>query len=179
MDDRNLLLGRPRLEVVDTPSAGPHRVSRWSLLLGIATAVFSLVPQVVSRESRCVVPCWRAWQCRLQPSLRASALSTLCTSLLPPLVRGGSRYGFTGDRRSSGNCAGRGPLSISRFINVAVRHTSLRAAWLMMTVPLPTGEKGAAQSLIRTEAQVVIRAHPRTPPRRSTAKKSISSFHTW
>ncbi len=48
--DRNLLLGRPRLEVVDTRSAGPHRVSRCALLLGIATAAFSLVPQVVSRE---------------------------------------------------------------------------------------------------------------------------------
>ena len=48
--DRNLLLGRPRREVVDTLSAWPHRVSRCSLLLGIATAVFSLVPQVVSME---------------------------------------------------------------------------------------------------------------------------------
>ncbi len=50
---------------------------------------------------------------------------------------------------------------------------------LMMSVPLLMGEKGAAQSLRRVEAQVVIRAHPRTPPRRSTAKKSVSSFHTW
>src|ERR1700675_223671 len=118
-------------------------------------------------------------ECRLQPSLRASALSTPCTDLLPPSIRGASRYEFTGDRQSWSNCAGRGPPSIARRINVAVRHTSLRAAWLMMTVPLPTGEKGAAQSQIRAEAQVVIRAHPRTPPRRSTAKKSVSSFHTW
>jgi len=123
-------------------------------------------------------PLPRSWECRLQPSLRASALSTPRTSLLPPQL-GGARYGFTGDRRSSGNRAGRGPPSIARRINVAVRHPSLRAAWLMMTVPLPSGEKGAAQSLIRAEAQVVIRAHPRTPPRRSTAKKSVSSFHTW
>ena len=42
-------MGRPWLEVVDTPSADPHRVSRCSFLLGIATAEFSLVPQVVSR----------------------------------------------------------------------------------------------------------------------------------
>ncbi len=71
------------------------------------------------------------------------------------------------------------PLTLGSLIDVAVRHTSLRAAGLMMTVPLPTGEKGAAQSLIRTEAQGVTRAHPRTPPRQSTAKKSVSSFHTW
>ena len=71
------------------------------------------------------------------------------------------------------------PLTLGNLINnVAVRHTSLRAAWLMMTVPLLTGEKGAAQSLPRAEAHVLIRAHPRTPPRRSTAKKSVSSFHT-
>jgi len=43
-------LGWPRREVVDTLSAGPHRVSRCSFFLGIATAVFSLVPQVVSME---------------------------------------------------------------------------------------------------------------------------------
>src|SRR3990172_9362904 len=48
--DRNLLSGGPRLEVVHTPSAGPRGVSRWSFLLGIATAVFSVVPQVVSRQ---------------------------------------------------------------------------------------------------------------------------------
>ena len=48
--DRNLLLGRPRREVVDTPSAGPHRINCCSVLLGIATVGFSLVPQVVSRE---------------------------------------------------------------------------------------------------------------------------------
>jgi len=49
--DRNLLLGRPRLEVVGTPSAGPHCVSRCSCLLGIATVIVSLVPQFVSRGS--------------------------------------------------------------------------------------------------------------------------------
>ena len=51
------------------------------------------------------------------------------------------------------------PLTLGNLINVAVRHTSLRAAWLMMPVPLPTGEKGAAQSRMRAEAQIVIRAH--------------------
>jgi hypothetical protein len=71
------------------------------------------------------------------------------------------------------------PLTLGNLIDVAVRHTSLRAAWLMMPVPLLTGERGAAQSLPRAEAHVLIRAHPRTPPRRSTAKKSVSSFHTW
>jgi len=40
-------LGRPRLEVEDSPSAGPHRISRWSLPLGIATVVISLVPLVM------------------------------------------------------------------------------------------------------------------------------------
>jgi hypothetical protein len=50
--DRNLLLGRPWLEVMDTPSAGPHRISRCSFFLGITTAGLSLVPQVVSSEKR-------------------------------------------------------------------------------------------------------------------------------
>ena len=49
--DSNLLLGRPRLAVADTPSAGPHRLGRCSLLRGIAIAVFSMVPQVGSREN--------------------------------------------------------------------------------------------------------------------------------
>ena len=53
---------------------------------------------------------------------------------------------------------------LGRGINVAVRHPSLRAAGLMMSVPLPTGEQGAAHSVRRAEAQGVIRAHPRTPP---------------
>ncbi len=35
--DRNLLLGRPWLYVMDAPPAGPHRVSRCSLWLGMAT----------------------------------------------------------------------------------------------------------------------------------------------
>ena len=71
MGDRNLLWGRPPLEVVDIPSAGPHRLSRCYFLLGIATEVFSLVPLVVSRGSRCVVPCSWGWQCRLQPLICA------------------------------------------------------------------------------------------------------------
>ena len=48
--DRNLLLRELLLEVVDAPSAGLHCVSRCSSLLGIATAVISLLPQVVSTE---------------------------------------------------------------------------------------------------------------------------------
>ncbi len=47
--DRNLLLGRPWLQVMDAPSAGPHRVSRCSLWLGIATGIL-VGSQVVSRE---------------------------------------------------------------------------------------------------------------------------------
>lgn len=42
--DGNLLLGRPRPVVVDTPSAGPLRISRSFFLLGIAAAGCSLVP---------------------------------------------------------------------------------------------------------------------------------------
>jgi hypothetical protein len=106
-------------------------------------------------------------------------LSTLHASLLHPDSGGYQGLGSMAivDPRATVPVAI--PLTLGNLINVAVRHTSLRAAWLMMTVPLLTGEKGAAQSLIRAEAQVVTRAHPRTPPRRSTAKKSVSSFHTW
>ncbi len=61
--DRNSLLARPWLQVMDTPSAGPHRVSRCSFLLGITTARLSLVPQVVSKERFYGRNLWRREGC--------------------------------------------------------------------------------------------------------------------
>jgi hypothetical protein len=98
----------------------------------------------------------------ITPSLRASALSALCTSPLPPLHLKGMGSTAIVDPRATVPVAI--PRTLGSLINVAVRHPSLRAAGLMMTVPLPTGDQGAAHSVRRAEAQGVIRAHPRTPP---------------